>query len=82
MGQSLACYICNLVVDDLGTCSLCEPVSTVNGKISHHDSYELPYLAVDSADHSPKRQQEGHLHMSRLSLFGGFAIDFLGVGAS
>lgn len=83
MRQPLACCLCNLVADDHGTCSLCGTVSTVNGKISRYGSYELPHLAVDLADHSySKRQQEGHLHMSRLSWFGGFAIDDRGAGAS
>jgi hypothetical protein len=76
MGRPLACCLFDLVA---GTCSLCGPVSTVNGKISCYGSYELPHLAVDSVDHShSKRQQEGHLHMSLLSWFGGFAIDDLG----
>lgn len=48
-----------------------------------YGSYELPHLAVDSADHShSERQQEGHLHMSRLSWFVGFGIDDRVAGAS
>jgi hypothetical protein len=83
MGQPLGYYLCNLVADGLGTCSLRGTVSTVNGKISRYGSHELPHLAVDLADHSySRRQQEYHLRKSRLSWFGGFAIDDRGDGAS
>ena len=41
-----------------------------------HLHHELPRLIVDSANHSySKRQQEGYLHMSSLSCFGGLAVD-------
>jgi hypothetical protein len=83
MRRLLACYLCALVDDTHGTCSLCGQVCIVSGRISHNGSYERPHLAVDSAEHShSKRQQEGHLRMSRLSGFGGFGIDDRGVGAS
>lgn len=83
VGRPLACYLCNPVADDHGTCSLRGTVSTVNGKISRCGSYELPHLAVDSADQNySRRQQEGYLHMSRQSWFGCFAIDDRGAGAS
>lgn len=75
MGQPLTGYLCDRVA---GTCSLCGPVSTFNGKTSWYGSYELSHLAVDSVDYSHlKRQQEGHLHMSLPSWFGSFAIDEL-----
>jgi len=82
IGQPLAWYLCNLVADDHRTCSLCG-VNTVNGKISRYGSYEVPHLAVGLADYSYSRcQRECHLDMSRLSWFGGFAIDDHGAGAS
>ena len=41
-----------------------------------HLRHELPHLIVDLANHSySKRQQEGYLHMSSLSCFGGLAVD-------